>query len=255
MKKKCLFLGYNNKKTKLINFLKKKNFLVVQTDKDIFLKNVKKYDLIISFGYKKIIPNSIIENLKKPIINLHIGYLPFNRGYYPNLWSFLENTPSGVTIHEIDKGIDTGDIIFQKKIDFKKKNKTTFSTTYKKLKDAIEDLFIVNFDKIKNYSYKKTSQRGISTYHKKNELPKFIKWNMNIVSAQKKYDKFLKDDLKKNLTLIDQIQNVRKNNNINWMDILRLGMISSPKEAKQIIKKISSDDDQIGLLLRKIGKN
>ena len=52
--------------------------------------------------------------------------------------------------------------------------------------------------------------------------------------------------MKKNLSLIDAIQNVRKSNNVNWMDILRLGMIKSPKDAKNLIKKISSDDDEIG---------
>ena len=35
---------------------------------------------------------------KGKIINLHISFLPFNRGYYPNLWSHQEGTPSGVTI-------------------------------------------------------------------------------------------------------------------------------------------------------------
>ena len=52
--------------------------------------------------------------------------------------------------------------------------------------------------------------------------------------------------------MIDAIQNVRKSNNVNWMDILRLGMITSPRDAKNLIKKISSDDDEIGSLLRKI---
>ena len=72
-------------------------------------------------------------------------------------------------------------------------------------------------------------------------------------SSKKKYDKYIKADMKKNLSLIDAIQNVRKSNNVNWMDILRLGMIKSPKDAKNLIKKISSDDDEIGSLLRKIG--
>ena len=41
--------------------------------------NLSKYDLIISYGYKHIISNKIIKKLKKPIINLHIGYLPYNK--------------------------------------------------------------------------------------------------------------------------------------------------------------------------------
>ncbi len=44
-----------------------------------------------------------------------MGYLPFNRGAHPNFWSFMEKTPSGVTMHEINSGIDKGKIIVQKK--------------------------------------------------------------------------------------------------------------------------------------------
>ena len=68
-----------------------------------------------SFGYRKIIHNKILKKLHKPIVNLHISYLPYNRGSHPAFWAFLDRTPSGVTIHELDKGIDTGKIIFQKK--------------------------------------------------------------------------------------------------------------------------------------------
>ena len=44
--------------------------------------------------------------MKRPIVNLHISYLPFNRGSHPNYWSFVENTPKGVSIHEIDEQIE-----------------------------------------------------------------------------------------------------------------------------------------------------
>lgn len=57
-----------------------------------------------------------------------MSYLPYNKGTHPNYWSFIENTPKGVMIHEIDKGIDTGNIIVQKKIKlniFLRKNSDT----------------------------------------------------------------------------------------------------------------------------------
>ena len=47
-----------------------------------------------------------------------MSYLPYNRGAHPNFWSFVNNTVKGVTIHEIDQGIDTGKIILQKSIKF-----------------------------------------------------------------------------------------------------------------------------------------
>ena len=76
---KCLFLGYNEKQTKIINFLRKKNISVQNKKGNISLDMVKKYDFIISFGYKKIINKKIIANISRPIINLHMSYLPNNR--------------------------------------------------------------------------------------------------------------------------------------------------------------------------------
>ena len=48
------------------------------------------YDLIISFGYKHIIKKEVISNSNIPIINLHISYLPWNKGAHLNFWSFNE---------------------------------------------------------------------------------------------------------------------------------------------------------------------
>ena len=94
-----LFLGYNNKETKLINFLEKSGHSVVHSKEEI--DDFSSFDLVISFGYKFIVKKTYLETLKRPILNLHISYLPFNKGAHPNFWSHFNNTPSGVSIHEI----------------------------------------------------------------------------------------------------------------------------------------------------------
>ena len=113
--KKILFLGFNKKQTKIIDFSKtsKKNILVKHLQGKITLKTIKNFDLVVSFGYKKLISKEILKNFKKPMINLHLGYLPYNRGSHPNFWSFAENTPSGITIHKIEEGINRGKILYQ----------------------------------------------------------------------------------------------------------------------------------------------
>ena len=189
--KSCLLLG-NSKYLKKINFyLKKKNFKTKIEKKKINIKIIKKFDLVISFGYKFILKKSLLKFLKRPAINLHISYLPYNRGAHPNFWSFFDNTPSGITIHEIDQGVDTGKIIFQKKIFFNvNKNKNlTFKSTYRTLNEKIVDLFIKKADLIlkKKYSTKKQNNK-ISTFHLKKELPSYMNnWNMKILSVKKKY--------------------------------------------------------------------
>ena len=114
--KKILFLGYGKQSTKLIDEIKfyKKNFYLKQISKKVNLTLLRKFDSIISFGYRHIINKEIIKKLKIPIVNLHTGYLPYNRGAHPNFWSFVENTTSGISIHKIDGGIDTGKIINHK---------------------------------------------------------------------------------------------------------------------------------------------
>ena len=125
---KCLFLGYDKKKTRLITLLERKGISVKNIKRELIKNDLNKYDLYISFGYRKIIPIKYLKILRKPIINLHLSYLPYNKGSHPNYWSFVENTPSGVTIHEITRRVDQGPILFQKKIYFdhnKNKNLTT----------------------------------------------------------------------------------------------------------------------------------
>ena len=52
MQKQCLFLGYNKNRTSLINFLKKKDFIIKNYQKIPTLKVFKQSDFILSFGFK-----------------------------------------------------------------------------------------------------------------------------------------------------------------------------------------------------------
>lgn len=63
-------------------------------------------------------------------------------------------------------------------------------------------------------------------------------------------NKNLEDDLR----LIDEIENIRTQNNVNWMDLLRIGITHAPDETKKIIKKINSDDKRISELFSKLGE-
>lgn len=56
------------------------------------------------------------------------------------------------------------------------------------------------------------------------------------------------------LKIISKIENVRKNNNKNWMDILRTSFTHAPKKTAKIMSKIYSDDMRIGKLAKKLVK-
>lgn len=156
-------------------------------DKEI--NNLAGYDLIISFGYRHILSKDILKTAKSNPINLHLSYLPFNKGAHPNFWSWVEDTPSGVTIHEIEQngGLDTGRIIFQEKIKNADKNQT-FAETYANLRIQLETLFMENFDQILNQNYISKPQLHRGTYHNSKQLPSWLEnWDMKIIDAVKKY--------------------------------------------------------------------
>ncbi len=160
-----LFLG--DCENQIVHFLNEENDVSVW-DAKVNSEFVSQFDYVISYGYTHIIEKDIIDMSKNGIINLHISYLPWNRGSSPNIWSFIDDTKKGVTIHYIDEGIDTGDIIIQKELYFDE-DKETLKTSYNKLKDEIEKLFINNWDNIinKNFDIKKQNKNDGSVHYDK----------------------------------------------------------------------------------------
>jgi len=152
-----LYLGTHSK---LVDFLRSiGNIVVVHTEKEI---RADYYDCIISYGYRYRISERTLLSVNGLAINLHISYLPYNRGANPNYWSWVDKTPKGVTIHYIDNKFDTGDIIVQKAVEFSDVSPLTLTTTYQKLKDEIEDLFIKNWQGMFFLSRHKQIGKGTS---------------------------------------------------------------------------------------------
>lgn len=58
----------------------------------------------------------------------------------------------------------------------------------------------------------------------------------------------------KYLRIINKIENIRKKNNVNWMNILRLAFKKSPAEATKIMSLIYKDDASITRLVKKLSK-
>jgi len=93
--------------------------------------------LSVLFGY--ILRPDFPDLFPAGVVNLHPAYLPYNRGQYPNVWSIVERTPAGVTLHHIDAGVDTGDIIAQRQVPIEPVD--TGETLYRKLEQACVALF------------------------------------------------------------------------------------------------------------------
>ena len=56
------------------------------------------------------------------------------------------------------------------------------------------------------------------------------------------------------LKLINKIQNIRKKNNVNWMDVLRLAFKHDPKNAAKIMSNVYTDDQRVSSIVKKLVK-
>lgn len=104
--------SYNNLSMRL-KYEKNKEFTPINMKDSV--NECLEYDLIMSLHCKQIFPKEIIESVK--CINVHPGYNPYNRGWFPQVFSIINNKPLGITIHKIDEKLDHGPILFREKIE------------------------------------------------------------------------------------------------------------------------------------------
>ena len=108
------------------------------------------YDLVLSLHCKQIFPAELVEQHR--CINVHPGLNPYNRGWFPHVFSIVNKLPAGVTIHEMDSEIDHGKIICQEQIEIND-HETSFDIYQKLLKteaklldEYIEVIMSGNYD-------------------------------------------------------------------------------------------------------------
>jgi methionyl-tRNA formyltransferase len=74
-------------------------------------------DIFVVAAFGQILSEEILRMPKYGCINIHASLLPKYRGAAPIQWSIIDGeTETGITIMQMDKGLDTGDILFQKKV-------------------------------------------------------------------------------------------------------------------------------------------
>ncbi|MBI5231871.1 MAG: formyl transferase [Coriobacteriales bacterium] len=125
---------------------------------------VTESDFIVSYGYRHIISADVLRLFGHCAINVHISKLPWNRGADPNIWSFLEDTPKGVSIHVLDEGLDTGPLLAQ--VDVPIDEGDTLRVSYDRLSAAAVDLFCENWPRIRTGELPAIPQVGQGTSHR-----------------------------------------------------------------------------------------
>jgi methionyl-tRNA formyltransferase len=87
----------------------------INLKKDAIVRDiVNTFQLVLSLHCKQIFPPSLTNNLT--CINFHPGLNPYNRGWYPQVFSIINKMPIGATIHLMNEQVDHGPIIAQEEI-------------------------------------------------------------------------------------------------------------------------------------------
>tara|TARA_Y100000816_G_scaffold256757_1_gene210476 strand:+ start:166 stop:744 length:579 start_codon:yes stop_codon:yes gene_type:complete len=109
--------------------LKIKNYGIEYKNKSSFenqsLKILKKYnlDLLCLAGFMKILSGSFIKKFYKPILNIHPSLLPKYKGLNTHLRAIKNKEKfAGATVHKVNRKLDSGKIILQKKVKILKKD-------------------------------------------------------------------------------------------------------------------------------------
>lgn len=118
--------------------------------------------LSVLFGYR--LGRELLELFPRGVLNLHPGLLPYNRGSYPNVWSIVDGTPAGVTLHWMDEGLDTGDIAAQREVAVEPTD--TGESLYHRLEDAAVELLVREWPAMLAGTATRTAQPEGGTCHR-----------------------------------------------------------------------------------------
>ena len=111
----------------------------------------------------------LLELFSHGCVNLHAAYLPWNCGWHTNVWPILDGSPAGVTVHFIDPGIDTGDLIAQARVPLTPAD--TGGSLHRKLTLALISLFKCSWPAIVNGTNQRIPQNhALATSHRRRDL-------------------------------------------------------------------------------------
>jgi methionyl-tRNA formyltransferase len=129
------------------------------------------FDLGVLAWWPKLIRQPLIDLPKHGFVNTHPSLLPHNRGKHYNFWALVEQAPFGVSLHFVDPGIDSGDVIAQREIPYDWED--TGETLYFKAQAAMVRLFIDSYPHIRGLQIDRRAQDpSLGSFHLGKEMDK-----------------------------------------------------------------------------------
>ena len=128
---------------------------------------VLRADFVVSHLYLHLVRPWALDRFSGRAVNLHNSFLPHNRGWDAVLWSVLEGTPAGVTIHHMDQHYDTGDVIAQREVALS--GDLTLKEAWWAVQDELASLFRERWPEIREGDCRARPQPDGGSYHSRSE--------------------------------------------------------------------------------------
>jgi methionyl-tRNA formyltransferase len=127
------------------------------------------FDLGLLAWWPKIIRQPLISLPRRGMINTHPSLLPYGRGKHYNFWSIIDRVPFGVSLHRVDEGIDSGDIVAQAELPYDWED--TGGLLYRKAAEAMLRLVQETYPGLRNLDFETRPQNlAAGTFHRSSEL-------------------------------------------------------------------------------------
>jgi len=136
---------------------------------------IANFNLGFSCHSKQIFSEKLVSSVC--CINIHPGFNPYNRGWFPQVFSIINGLPAGATIHLMDNEIDHGDIICQEQVVIG--SGETSLDVYNRIIRLELRLLEENFDKILNMSFQAIKPISEGNYNSKQDFDKLCLIDLN----------------------------------------------------------------------------
>ncbi|MCQ2540754.1 MAG: methionyl-tRNA formyltransferase [Lachnospiraceae bacterium] len=158
----------------------------IKTEESVEILRGYEADIFVVAAFGQILSKEILDMPKYGCVNIHASLLPRLRGAAPIQWSIIDgDEKTGVTIQQMDVGLDTGDILAVKEVEIA--SDETGGSLFDKLAIAGADLIVETLPLIEAGKITPVPQdESLSTYAKK--LSKdmgLIDWNMPAVAIER----------------------------------------------------------------------
>lgn len=142
---------------------------VFESEKNVIERLGGGVDLGVLAWWPRILKGPLLDAPRLGFMNTHPSLLPYNRGKHYNFWALVEQAPFGVTLHHVDSGVDTGEIVAQASIDYDWCD--TGETLYNRAQEAMFELFCKTYPVLRTGQYASKAQNaGAGSFHLASEL-------------------------------------------------------------------------------------